>query len=251
MGWSLRSDTIQATSAKEILSWVIDPHLVGKNDQLKYHYSLCWALTRETIWNTRNKVLHDNETFNFATVLRGLEHRVIEYQELGSSSPRVYSLVEPFVWRPSPSGFIKLNVDAAVSLSRTTLAMVVRNDKGEILKFCAKACCCEVPVVAEAKVVLWALQMTKEEDYQMVLVEGDAKTVMDSLQSPLSPVDWTISTIARDVQTLSSYFLNCDFQWTRREGNNLAHTIAQFIYLFFLIFFLYPWVSGPAYAYLD
>ncbi len=108
--------------------------------------------------------------------------------------------------------------------------MVVRNDKGEILKFWAKAGCCEVPVVAEAKVVLWALQMTKEEDYQMVLVEGDAKTVMDSLQSPLSPVDWTISTIARDVQTLSSYFLNCDFQWTRREGNNLAHTIAQFIY---------------------
>ena len=39
----------------------------------------------------------------------------------------------PIVWRPPTTGFIKINVNAAVSQSRTTLAAVARNDKGEVL----------------------------------------------------------------------------------------------------------------------
>lgn len=88
----------------------------------------------------------------------------------------------PIVWRPPTTGFIKINVNAAVSQSRTTLAAVARNDKGEVLGTWAKADCVEEHEVAEAKAVLWALQMAMEEDYSRVIVEGDAKGIMDPLQ---------------------------------------------------------------------
>jgi hypothetical protein len=96
------------------------------------------------------------------------------------------------------------------------------------LKIWAKADCNEDLGVAETKAVLWALQMEIEEDYHHVLMEGDAKSVIDALQKPSSPVDWFISIIVGDIRTLSRCFLNCTFSWTRREGNNLAHTIAKF-----------------------
>ena len=46
---------------------------------------------------TRNNVLHGNETFTIAIVIRGLEHQVIEYQGLGSSAPWANSPVKPDV----------------------------------------------------------------------------------------------------------------------------------------------------------
>jgi ribonuclease HI len=134
----------------------------------------------------------------------------------------------PIVWRPPTTGFIKINVDAAVSQSRTTLAAVARNDKGEVLGIWAKADCVEEHEVAEAKAVLWALQMAMEEDYSRVIVEGDAKGIMDPLQQPLNPVNWTISSILGDVHSIAAYFLNCNSQWIRRGGNNFALTIAKF-----------------------
>ena len=41
-------------------------------------------------------------------------------------------------WEPPPPGWIKLNVDAAVSESFTSIATVARNDKGEVIKIWAK-----------------------------------------------------------------------------------------------------------------
>ena len=64
-----------------------------------------------------------------------------------------------------------------------------------ILKIWAKADCIEDLGVVETKTILFALQMAIEEEYHQVLVEGDAKVVIDTLQKPSSQGDWSISTI--------------------------------------------------------
>ena len=64
-----------------------------------------------------------------------------------------------------------------------------------ILKIWAKADCIGDPGVVETKTILFALQMAIEEEYYQVLVEGDAKVVIDTLQKPSSQGDWSISTI--------------------------------------------------------
>ena len=182
----MRSDAIRAANSEEILNWVIDPPLFGLDAGMKSHCSLVWALALETIWNLRNKVLHGNAIPQPPTIVRGLEHRVHEFKNLGSSDPKDVRPRDTTVWTPPPLRVIKLNVDATVSQSRTTLTVVVRNDKGEILKIQAKADCIEDPRVVETKAIMFALQMAIEEDYQQVLVEGDAKVVIDTLQKPSS-----------------------------------------------------------------
>ena len=197
----------------------LGPSFSGLDACMKSHCSLVWALTLETIWNLRNKALHGNELPQLPTIVRGLEHRVYEFKNLGSSDPKGDSSRDTAVWRPPPSGVIKLNCVAAVSPARTTLAEVARNDKGEILKIWAKADCIEDPGVAETKAILF--------DYHQVLVEGDAKVVIDTLLKPSSQGDWTISTIVGDIRHLAWCFLYCNFAWTRRDGNNSAHCVAK------------------------
>ena len=41
-------------------------------------------------------------------------------------------------WMPPPRNYIKLNVDAAVSQAFTSLAVVARNESGEVLKVWTK-----------------------------------------------------------------------------------------------------------------
>jgi hypothetical protein len=96
---------------------------------MKSHCSLVWALTLETIWNLINKVLRGNEIPQLSTIVCRLKQQIHEFKNLGSLDPKDDRPRDPDGWRPPPSGVIKLNVDAAVSQSRTTLAAVARNDK--------------------------------------------------------------------------------------------------------------------------
>jgi hypothetical protein len=114
---------------QEILNWVIDPPLFGLDACMKSHFSLVWALTLETIWNLINKVQHGNEIPQLPTIVCGLKQRIHEFKNLSSLDPKDDRPRDPAGWRPPLSGVIKLNVDAAVSQSRTTLAAVARNDK--------------------------------------------------------------------------------------------------------------------------
>ena len=57
------------------------------------------------------------------------------------------------------------------------------------MKIWAKVECKEDLGVTETKTVLWALQMAIEKDYHHVLMEGEAKSVIDALQKPSSHVD--------------------------------------------------------------
>ncbi len=61
-----------------------------------------------------------------------------------------------------------------------------------------------------------------------MIVEGDAKLVRDTIQKSSSPVEWSVATCVGDIRILTSYFRNCNFAWTRRDENNLAHTIVKF-----------------------
>ncbi len=74
------------------------------------------------------------------------------------------------------------------------------------MKIWAKEDYIEDPGVTETKAILFALQMALKEDYHQVLVEGDAKVVIDTLLKPSSQGDWTISTIVGDIRHLAPVF---------------------------------------------
>ena len=56
-------------------------------------------------------------------------------------------------------GTIKLNVDAALDSHKSYLAVVARDNKGEILNAWTKKVRIDDPLVAETNVVYWALEL--------------------------------------------------------------------------------------------
>ena len=102
-------------------------------------------------------------------------------------------------------------MDAAVSQAFTSLAVVARNEFGEMLKVWAKIHDLCTPTQAKAAAILWALSLATAENWCNIIVEGDSKICSDARSKAKEPVNWSISSIIRDAVDMSVSFDNCEF----------------------------------------
>ena len=130
-------------------------------------------------------------------------------------------------WLTPPPNVVKLNVDAEILRNHSTLAIIARNDKGEVLKVWAKQSNCCNPLQPETLAVLWALQLAASESFMNIVIEGDANVCFNAI-AVNSSTPWAISSLITNIIKLSRSFLSCCFCWIRRKANNAAHTLAQF-----------------------
>ena len=115
-----------------------------------------------------------------------------------------------------------------MSESVIALAVVARIKNGEVLKVWAKMHESCSPLQAEVAAVLWAIQLALSENWQHIIIEGDAKSCFNPLTiSELQP-DWSIATIISNILGLCNFFLNCNFRWVRRCCNTAAHEAAKY-----------------------
>ena len=131
-------------------------------------------------------------------------------------------------WEAPEDGWIKINVDAAVTENATTLAVVARNKKGEVLKVWAKMHEWCSPLQVEAITMLWAIQLALSENWQHIIIKGDAKSCFDPLTIFKLQPDWSIATTISNILDLRKLFLNCKFSWVRRCCNTAAHVAAKY-----------------------
>lgn len=64
---------------------------------------------------------------------------------------------------------------------------------------------------AEASDVLWAIQLALIENWKQIIIEGDAKSCLDSLISFEVEPNWSIATMINNIPVFSISFLNCNF----------------------------------------
>ena len=119
-------------------------------------------------------------------------------------------------WEALDDGWIKFNVDAAVSENATALTMVARNKKEEALKVWTKMHEWCSPLQAEAITMIWAIQLALSKNLQHIIIEEDAKSCFDDLTIFESQPNWSITTIISNIHNLCKFFLNCNFSWVRR-----------------------------------
>ena len=90
---------------------------------------------------------------------------------------------------------------------------------------------------AKAAVVYWAIQLAQKENWQHIIIEGDAKSYFDPLIiSELQP-DWSIATVISNVLDLRNFVLNCNFRWVRRCCNTAAYEVAKYAIRFCTTFY--------------
>ena len=86
-------------------------------------------------------------------------------------------------WKPPPYGWVKLNFDVAVREEKTSLAIVGRDDKGDLMFAWAKQIEPGSPLMGEAKATLCAIKRAIENGFSKIIVEGDAWNVIDPLSN--------------------------------------------------------------------
>ena len=153
-----------------------------------------------------------------------------KFQEMVIVDDQIANQTPPkkILWTKPPPSTVKLNVDAACSSNSSWLAVVARDDQGSILKGWTKVFRSCKAVVTKAKAILWAVQIEKSENFQSVIIKGDAKVCFDAINGDLEKCSWAIAFQCNDMVVLSKKFESCTFCWIKRDANFVAHSLAKF-----------------------
>ena len=121
---------------------------------------------------------------------------------------------------PLSPDHIKINVDAAIAKSHTALATITRDSRGDVLKVWAKTFGKSSPILVEAHAILWGVQLAREEGWNLIILEGNAKSYFDPLTSENISPAWTISNVINNVLCLKHLFSVCRFCWVKSRDDN-------------------------------
>ncbi|KAH9657474.1 putative reverse transcriptase/RNA-dependent DNA polymerase [Citrus sinensis] len=189
--------------------------------------SLLW-----TIWNARNKWL-------FKGVNEDPVRLVARASSVADSIKRIKVPEEEFCaemvttkhqqWCPPEEGWIKINVNTAMDEENRLagLGVVIRNFKGEIIAAAVKTKKNSENVeMAEAKAVLWGLQVAIMAEATQVIVESDSKGVIELITNKmgtLTEIFWVIF----DILETKKSFQNFKTQHVPRSCNVSTHSLAK------------------------
>jgi ribonuclease HI len=188
--------------------------------------------TVRCIWMRRNEVLHGG-TFAHPTILLQRPMQAVEdfrrAQERNGLVRLIREIPPAMGWKPPDTGWHKANWDAAVGekLGRTGLGVVIRDSHGDLLSArCATKQGSLEPSLAEAEAMLLSIQLCQELNISRVIFEGDAKGVVEGINSTEVDRGWmghVFADIKQELQTLGDWKV----QFIRRDDNKAAHLLAK------------------------
>ncbi|GKV46603.1 hypothetical protein SLEP1_g53576 [Rubroshorea leprosula] len=160
-------------------------------------------------------------------------HFIKEYRTAILSRGRGAAVVQQVSetrWHPPDFGFIKLNVDGAISVQNRVFGMgaLARNHAGEVLA--AMACKGQGVVdaeVAEACSLRRALQWAHSLSFRRIVVESNCTTIVSAISNETLKMNSSLGLILLDCKALLASFESCRVQHVRRVGNAAAHELAR------------------------
>ncbi|GLU09838.1 hypothetical protein SLE2022_266770 [Rubroshorea leprosula] len=199
-----------------------------EKEQLELFCLLCWNL-----WNSRNDALWNNKGPNPHHIIERSLHFQMEYKKALMSKGRGAAAVQRVSetrWHPPDEGYVKVNVDGAVSEQGHVFGMgaLVRDHHGEVLA--AMVCQGQGTVEAEMaeacslrRALLWAQTLT----LRRIEVETDCAAIVSAINSRTLNMNSSLGIILLDCRALMSYFVSCRLKHVRRTGNAAAHELAR------------------------
>jgi hypothetical protein len=159
--WSIRTDAIQLSDSAKVIETLIDPPVeLGISNKAKF--ILTGAIILDQLWKIRDGKVHENRVPEIDVVLREVLIRSKEHEN--SRSPPSFSPqvnVQAMWIYPIPD-YIKFNTNAAVELSSSSITVVAKNWRGEVVLARSKRVNTTIPLQAEAEAFLWAGHIAAE-----------------------------------------------------------------------------------------
>ena len=117
----------------DIIKLILEPPISAIPTQEAWLITLNMALVVDEIWHIRNCVLYQEDHVNIHKSAKSVQSKFLERSKLFGNVPPKPSFEAVTTWSPLPTGWIKINVDAAVSVSTSALGVIARNHKGEVI----------------------------------------------------------------------------------------------------------------------
>ncbi|XP_072080883.1 uncharacterized protein [Arachis hypogaea] len=130
-------------------------------------------------------------------------------------------------WKPPPLNWVKINVDAAYNKSTGSgaISAAVRDHREKLITDSAVRIKASSALAAEAMAVMNALIISKNMQMERVIIETDSLTLTQAVKSKGNIGE--IQPILQDINLLMENSDKCGMTWVPREGNVLAHSIAN------------------------
>jgi ribonuclease HI len=117
------------------------------------------------------------------------------------------------------------------------LGIMVWDSSGNLLAArCDIRLGCLALAAAEAKAAMLAIQLCHEMGFLGVHLEGDAKFVVNAINSVDVDKSW-LGHVIEDIKVELKSLAHWKMTFVKREGNQVAHNLAKYVVMIFFFFF--------------
>ncbi|KAF7809444.1 reverse transcriptase [Senna tora] len=179
-------------------------------------------------WERRNKKKFANEVIRAEELWPRVERIMDELQTVMFNDD--WNRAEPanFVWEKPEYPYTKLNVDATTCMDGGgSMGGLLRDETGDCVGvYVHSVSFPNDPALLEAISIRKGLEMVQQIGKTHVIVESDAKLVIDMLKTPCNQAS-TLNALCRDILSFCSRFQVVIFNWVPRMCNLAADFISR------------------------
>ena len=181
------------------------------------------------IWKGKNKFTFQQEQLNPYLTINIASGLVKEFFEQAQTphSGRSESTSISKCWRPLLFNRLKCNVDATFLADSNvgTIAAIIRDRSGTLIIAYARKICYSSSLVAKSLAVREGFQLANSYLCDSIVLESDNSQIIEACISGKALGE--IAIILDDIKTLKELFSFYALTWTPRQGNQVAHHVAQ------------------------
>jgi ribonuclease HI len=184
------------------------------------------------VWYRRNKWVHEGIFINPNVVLKNTEEQLEAYKRLhekGSPGDRREIPDREKKWMAPSQGWYKANWDVAIDnrKGRVGIGVILRDERGQMVAAMSKTRIGILePSTGEAFAASSAVCFCRDLGVQCVVLEGDAKQIVDTVNS--NSASWSrFGHLIDDTRRILESFPQWKCQFVRREANEAAHRLAK------------------------
>jgi ribonuclease HI len=190
-----------------------------------------FSITTRRKWHRRNEVVHSGILTHPVQLVRVAVASLDDFKRVNQRGGVQVEASENSAvenWKPPLENTLKINWDAAVDSKKgiVGLGIIVRDERGDFIEAETKYMAIHIEtVVAEILATLTALIFCMEQGYQKAILEGDAKQVVNLINSK-EPCNCGYGHLVEDIWEGSRSSSEIRFQHVRRTANKAAHELA-------------------------
>ena len=208
------------TSAIQLIETLITPPDCFKLEIVEVEqFIIMGAIIFDQLWKIRNAKIHEAKDADVAIINQQIYSCFKEYwagRKLKSKTlPSFVHQPIKTSWAAPTLGTIKVNSDVAIGPNFSSIAVVARDWRRNLVLALSKKAKTTIPLQAEAEAILWEIQLAGNNCWPLVIFESDSLICIDALRGKSLNYSWRIFGCISCILLYSETNPGWSFSWTK------------------------------------